>query len=406
MRSVLVIGAGVVGVSTAYALARRGLSVTLVDREHEAGRGTSFANGAQLSYIYTDALANPSLLRRVPGLLLGLDPAFRMRLRFDFEYWQWQLRFLANMPSKTFREHTLAGMQLGLESRAALQKLLEKHPLEFSHSAAGKLHIYDDAQAFAATQRLVDLKRLNGAEQQRLTPQQACDIEPALRARSKTFAGAVYSPQEEVGDPYRFCNALLGILKEQYAVQVRFGMEIARLEVHGGQAAATAISGERLEADAIVLCAGMDSRRFLKDWGLGGLLVPMKGYSFNAPAGTAAPRVSITDVSRKLVLCSLNGGIRVAGRAELGARDAAVVPSELAQVVRTARDILPQALDYSAVGSGWAGLRAMSPSSLPVIRCVSSAMAVNVGHGMLGWTFAMGSAERLASMLLDENKKA
>lgn len=399
-RSAIVIGAGVVGVATAYALARRGMAVTLIDSRAEAGQGTSFANGAQLSYVYTDALANPSLLRRAPGLLLGLDPVFRMRVPTDLGYLRWLLRFVRNMSGSHFRQNTLEGLRLGLESRVAMHRLLEQHAFEFGHVTNGKLNLYDDARAFAATRGLVELKRAAGAIQQLLTAGEARDVEPALAARAQLFAGAVYSPQEEVGDPYRFCNGLMGVLKRHYGADIRLGTEIQAIDEARGGAVVTA-RGERIEAGIVVLCAGIESRHFLGQLGLRGTLVPMKGYSFTAPKGAAAPGASITDVARKFVICPLNGAIRVAGGADLGAPDNAVVRADLERLVGTARDILPQAADYSQAGSGWAGLRSMTASSLPVIRRIGPRLALNVGHGTLGWTFAMGSAERLASMVLE-----
>lgn len=405
-RSAIVVGAGVVGVSSAYALARRGVAVTLIDSRQEAGRGTSFANGAQLSYVYTDALASPSLLRHAPGLLLGLDPAFRLRLPLDAGYFAWLLRFLRNTSASAFRANTLEALRLGLESRAAMHRLLEQHAFEFGHVPTGKLHVYESAEGFAATADLVALKRAAGAVQERVTPGEACSIEPALAARRDPFVGAVYSPQEEVGDPYRFCTGLLQVLQARYGVVARLGEEVT--DIRDGAAGATAVTaaGERLEADVLVLCAGIDSRRFLHPLGLKGTLVPMKGYSFNAPQGPAAPKVSITDVARKFVLCPLNGAIRVAGRADLGAPDARVIQPELDRLAGTARAILPQAADYARLSDGWAGLRSMTATSLPVIRRVGARLALNVGHGMLGWTFAMGSAERLAGLVLGEQDRA
>jgi D-amino-acid dehydrogenase len=398
--SVIVIGAGVVGVATAYALARRGARVTLVDREPEPGRGTSFANGAQLSYLYTDALANPGLLKRVPGLLLGLEPAFRLRPSLDPSYLWWLVRFLRNATPARFRANTLAGLELGLESRAAMAALLAEHPLDFGHAVSGKLHVHDGAASFAAAAELVALKRGHGAEQELLGPAEACAIEPALQSRSGTFVGAVYTPQDAVGDPFRFCAGLLRVLVSAYGVQARLGTAVDRVEASPSKALVQLHGGERLTADQVVVCAGAESGRLLGTHGLGGALQPMKGYSFTVPAGTACPEVSITDVARKLVFCKLEGRLRVAGLAELGNTDRTVNPTRLDYLVATAREALPLAADYSQAGQGWAGLRPMTPSSLPLVQQVHPRLAVNIGHGMLGWTFAMGSAERLANVIL------
>src|SRR3569833_2038330 len=198
---VAVVGAGVGGVATAYALARRGCRVTLVDARPGPGQGASFANGAQLSYVYTDALANPALLRRMPGLLVGADPAFRIRLHADYEQALWLARFLRQCAAPAFERNTLAGLARGLESRVALHALLERHPLAFAHAAPGKLHVHDSAAGFAAARALSELKRQHGAAQEVITPAEALAVEPALADRPAGMVGAIFSPQEEVGDP-------------------------------------------------------------------------------------------------------------------------------------------------------------------------------------------------------------
>lgn len=401
--NVIVIGAGVVGVATAYALARSGVAVTLVDRELAPGRGTSFANGAQLSYLYTDALANPGLLKRVPGLLLGLEPAFRLQPSLDPGYLWWLLRFLRNATPARFRANTLAGLQLGLESRAAMAALLAAHPLDFGHAVSGKLHVHDSASSLAGAAQLVALKRQHGAEQELLSPAEACAVEPALHSRSGSFVGAVYTPQDAVGDPFRFCVELLALLVHSYGVKARLGATVDDVDLTPWQAQVRLRSGEILAADHVVVCAGAESGKLLASHGLRSALQPMKGYSFTVPCGSAAPKVSITDVARKLVFCQLEGRLRVAGLAELGNVDRKVDPTRLDYLVATAREALPMAADYTQVGQGWAGLRPMTPSSLPLVQQLRPRLAVNMGHGMLGWTFAMGSAERLAGVILRES---
>jgi D-amino-acid dehydrogenase len=398
--SVIVVGAGVVGVATAYALARRGARVIIVDREQQPGRGTSFANGAQLSYLYTDALANPGILKRVLGLLLGLEPAFRLKPSLDPAYLWWLLQFLRNATPGRFRANTLAGLELGLESRAAMAALLAEHPFEFGHSESGKLHLYDSSAGLAEAAKLVELKRQHGGEQEILGTEELLALEPALRNRTVLPVGAVYTPQDAVGDPFRFCVGLLDLLVRSFGVVARLGATVTDLQLRNGQAIVRVNDGETLTADELVVCAGVESGRWLVPYGLGSSLQPMKGYSFTAPLGVDCPVSSITDVARKVVFCQLQGRVRVAGFAELGTADRTVSAKRFAYLLTTARDILPLAADYAATGEAWTGLRPMTPSSLPIVRRVRPGLSVNIGHGMLGWTFAMGSAERLANAVL------
>ena len=399
-QSVLVVGTGVVGMATAYALARRGLSVTLVDQASGVGQGASFANGAQLSYAYTDALANPKLLRHMPALALGMDPVFRLKASADPQYIGWLLRFLRNCTRDRALESTLSGLTLGLESRLAMHALLALHPLDFGHKAPGKLHLYKDKPSFAGAAMMARLKTAHGAQQHVLGRQEALDIEPALAAYKDDFLGAIYSPEDELGDPHRFCAALLDVLIQSYGVKLRTGVRVAEIRPHATQPMLVSAIGEKFCADHVVICAGLGSSRLLRRFGLCDVLMPMKGYSITAPMGAYAPKTSITDVSRKLVLCPLNGAIRVAGLAELGERDVAPCEDRLALMVESAKTAFPQAAIYDAPASIWAGVRPMTTNSLPIIQKAAPRVTVNIGHGMLGWTYAMGSGERAAKCLL------
>jgi D-amino-acid dehydrogenase len=398
-RRAIVLGAGVVGVATAYALARRGVEVTIIDRADIAGSGASFANGAQLSYIYTDALASKSLLKRLPFLALGLDSAFRLRPSLDPSQIAWLLRFIRNCTRQRFLENSLEGLQLGLESQLAMRALLQIHKIEFGHQSAGKMLVYDDATAFKSACDMVSLRQSHGAVQEILTPKEAVNKEAALAERAGSFVGAVYSPQEELGDPHKFCNALLSHLVTTYNVQVRMATEVTSWKADKDKAVVFTKAGEAIICDQLVICAGMDAANLLKKHGLGTSLMPMKGYSFTAAPGQASPKMSITDVSRKLVFCPLNGMMRVAGLAELGARDIAVDPRQLATLLSTAAGVLPAAADYVGSCQSWAGIRPMTANALPIIRKVTPRVTINIGHGMLGWTYAMGSAERAARLM-------
>ena len=395
----LVVGAGVVGVTTAYALASRGLSVTLVDAAEEPARGTSFANGAQLSYVYTDALASPALLRNLPNLALALDPAFRLRPSIDPDFLRWGLSFLRNCSAARFLRNTLEGLKLGLESRAAMYRLLERHPLEFGHSVSGKLHLLKGRAMVDGARELVRLKRDAGAEQELISPEEAARLEPAISGRVGDLDAAVFSPQEEVGDPFLFCAALVERLRADYGVKTRFGTRIDRLQPNSWGSRAVTADGQKIEARRLVVCTGIETPRLLRRNGVKVPIWPMKGYSVTADPGPAAPKVSITDVARKLVFCSLSGKIRVAGLADLGSRDTAVNKRRLDSLVKAARSSLPNAADYARIKSSWSGLRPMTPSSLPIIRREQGGMILNVGHGTLGWTYAMGAAERAADLM-------
>lgn len=388
--------------ATAWAFARRGCQVTVIDRAATPAAGASFANGAQLSYLHTDALASPGILHRLPALALGLDPAFSLRPSLDPDRILWLLAFLGNATAGRFRANTLAGLQLGLESRLALQDLLNRHPLDFAHRAPGKIVVHEDPDGFTAATRVAALKVEHGGQQIALTPAEAIAQEPALAHRPGSFAGAILSPEEEVGDPHRFCTSLAELLREQYGADLRLGVAVRSYAVDRGRVSIAMTDGERLTADQLILCAGIETGELPGTRRLRRALMPMKGYSLTAPPGAHPPRLSITDAARKIVFCPLGGQIRIAGLAQLGRADPRVDPKGVAKLAGMATAALPEAADYAAAGQGWAGIRPMTANSLPILRRLAPRVAVNAGHGMLGWTFAMGAAERTARLILED----
>jgi D-amino-acid dehydrogenase len=396
---VVVLGAGVVGTTTAYALARRGLSVALVDRNAGPAMGTSFANGAQLSYAYSDALGSPGLLKKLPALLMGADPLFRLKPSFDPDFLGWGLQFLGACSGASYRRGTLDVLKLALESQRALHALLERHPITFGYAATGKMHLHFSAEGLSEAATMVDLKQSYGAEQHVLSRDEAVAIEPALRDM-KGLVGVVYSPFDEAGDPYRFSRGLVEILQQHYGVRTVFGLAARAAEVSPDGVRVRGARGEEVHGRRLVVALGADAPSFLKRIGIRAPIQPMKGYSFTAPLGDNAPKVSLTDTARKLVFCRLSGRMRVAGGAELGDWSTTLAPSRLATLVDSARRSLPMAADYDRLESSWVGLRPMTPGSMPIISRPQERLVLNIGHGMLGWTLAMGSAERAAELLL------
>jgi len=398
---VVVAGAGVVGVATAYALARRGLSVALVDRNARPALGASFANGAQLSYAYSDALGSPALVHKLPSLALGADPLFKLKGAFDPGLITWGLQFLAASTLQQHRAGTVETLKLALESQAAMHALLARHPIAFGHAVAGKMHLHFDAASVAASAELAALKRQHGATQEILTPAEAIAIEPALTG-ARGLAGVLYTPGDEVGDPHQFSEGLVAVLTRDYGVRTFFNHDLVDAKLTQESATLVDREGARITGRHLIVTLGVEARGFLARLGVRVPILPMKGYSFSAPAGPAAPRVSITDAKRKLVFCQLSGRIRVAGVAELGARDLRLQPERLSALIALSRESLPEAADYEATSGGWTGLRPMTPNSVPIIAKPRERLILNVGHGSLGWTLAMGSAERAAALLVGE----
>jgi D-amino-acid dehydrogenase len=398
---VVVLGAGIIGVTTAYAVARRGLTVALIDREPGPARRCSFANAAQLSYSYSDTLGSPALLRRIPQLLLGADPLFRIQCSWDPEFVGWGLRFLRNCSSRAQRRGTLRVLELALESRRALNALLQRHPMTFGHEVPGKMHLYFERGSLRSAEFLANLKARHGVVQHVLTADEARALEPALRGAPK-LVGAVYSPHDEIGDAYLFATQLTDVLTSRYGVRTRFGLTAEDVAVDDAEVRVTCSHGESVRGRSLVIALGIGTPALLSRLRVHTPIQPLKGYSFTAVPGCDPPRISITDTARKLVFCTLMGRMRVAGGAELGNWNPSVDPGRLEWLVQQARISLPNAADFDHPEVRWADLRPMSPDSVPSIKLVRPRVVLNVGHGMLGWTLAMGAAERAASLAAGE----
>jgi len=398
-RTVIVIGAGVVGAATALTLADRGHQVQLLDAADGPGLGTSFANGAQLSYAYTDALASPALRRAIPRVLLGRDPAFRVRLRLDPDFLRWALAFLRETAASAAAANTVTGLALAARSRAALAGLEARHRLEFGHAQPGKLIVYRSARGFAGAEAAVALKARHGIVQRLLDRNAALALEPLLADAGDDIVGAVHDEAEAVGDPHRFCRSAADALARVPGCSVRYGARVADLEPARGLIRLWLSGGERLSADEAVICAGPAINRLTAPRGVRLPIAAIKGHSITAPPGARLPRLSITDAARRIVVARLGDRIRIAGLADLGAGDAAVDPARLAQLVADARAALPGAADYDRIESAWAGLRPVTPNSLPIVRRIAPGITVNAGHGALGWTYAAGCAAAVADLI-------
>ena len=395
---IIVVGAGVVGMATALTLTERGHRVTVIDGAATPGLGTSFANGAQLSYAYTDALASPGTLAQIPRVLLGLDRALRFHLRLDPDLLAWGLAFLRNGSATRFRANTLAGLALAAQSRVALGGLAARHGLQFGHAMPGKIHLYRSAKSFAAARAMVALKQAHGVTQALLGPDEAVALEPMLAPVRAAIVGALHTADEEVGDPHRFCLSAHDALLRAGGSSL-LGTGIDRVIANGARPALVTSDGTRVGADRIVLAAGTGSVALARQLGVRLPVQPMKGYSITLPPGAAAPSASITDVANRVVFARIGNRMRIAGLAELGRRDTRVDPARLRVLVDSARAALPQAADYDQIETSWAGLRPMTPNSLPIIRTIAPGVIAATGHGALGWTYAAGSAERVADII-------
>jgi D-amino-acid dehydrogenase len=368
------------------------------------GTGVTARNGAQLSYAYCDPMGTPSIARDLPRLMTGLDPAFRIRPSLNPRFLSWALQLLANCSEARSAANLRAVLRLALRSRAALLELQGSHPgLSFSHAASGKLLIYDSVKKFTAARAAVHIKNEMGCGQRILRKDEVVALEPALSACQRDIVGAIYSPIDEAGDAAAFTQALAEIAVRQHGLVVLQDTRADGFVVEGRHIRAVRTRSGYIEGDRFVLATGGGAVWLAASVGLKLPIYPMKGYSVTLPATALTPAVSITDTRAKIVFCRLQDQVRIAGLAELGRADDAIDPRRVTTLLQMARDSLPAAAEWGADAAAWAGLRPMTPDSRPIIGATRlENLFLNCGHGMLGWTLACGSAELLASLMLDE----
>ncbi len=402
---VVVIGAGIVGLGTAWVLARDGWQVTVVDRD-QPGTGASGGNGAQLSYSYVQPLADPGIWSQLPKLLLSPDSPLRFRLQADPAQWSWLMRFMMACRGSVSRDTTRQLLALAARSRQVFEMLLQQEDLTCDYSASGKLVLYPDAKGLDGARRQLDVQHsLGGALQLILKPDACVHVEPALAHYASRVAGGVYTPSECAVD----CGALCAALHQRLADQgVRFvlGQPVRGWVTEKDKARAIQLQEQTLEADAFVLAAGTGSVHLARHWGVRLPIYPLKGYSITLPLTGdqthQAPRVSITDLSRKVVFARLGDRLRVAGMAELVGEDRSVDPARIASLKSATQQLFPGVMDEATDVQPWAGLRPATPRGLPLLGrhpAMPANVCLNTGHGALGLTLSMGSAESVRQYL-------
>lgn len=403
---VAVLGAGIIGVTTAYALARRGCKVTIFDRADRVAAGASYANGAQLSYSFVDPMASPSMLKKLPAILFNKDPNSQHALTANPQHLKWGARFISNCTEQKTVDNLERAIRLALESRSALHTLLAKHSISFRHKRAGKLVVTRSAKALRHMKAAAELKSRRGIDTKVLDPSQIWRIEPRLEQHFGDIVGGAYAPDDEVGDARCFAEMLAKICTQDHGVDIRLNQKVHCIAAEGRTAIGVQLSTGIFRADRVVVALGTGSSALLKPHGISVLIEPIKGYSITIPAHENAPEVSLTDADHKLVFARLDSELRIAGLADYDGSDVTLNEKRLGTLKERARSLLPCIGDYEHEGSGWMGARPMTPDGMPLIGGTKvDNLFLNTGHGMLGWTFACGSAERLAKTMLDEQEQ-
>ena len=402
---VAVLGAGVVGIASAWYLARAGHEVTVLDRQAEAGLETSFANGGQISVSHAQPWANPTAPLQVLQWLGREDAPLLFRPRADLDQWLWGARFLIECLPARARRNTEAAFALASYSRDCLRALRRETGIHYDESERGILHIYTARGLLEHAHKEAALLRARGFDVAIKSADECVGIEPALAHAKAKLYGGVYAVSDESGDAHLFTQRLAALAREQ-GVQIRFNVSVNRIELDAGRVSRVVIDDEvgieeSVRADAFVVALGSYSRFALRNIGISLPIYPVKGYSITIALepGDEAPTVSLTDHERKIVISRLGDRLRVAGTAELAGYDTEINEVRCQALVKRCFELFPKAGKPEAA-QYWTGLRPATPSNLPIIgRTRFPNLYLNTGHGTLGWTMACGAGQALADIV-------
>jgi D-amino-acid dehydrogenase len=403
--NICVVGAGIVGLSSAWFLHKAGHSVTVIDQATGPGMGAVGGNGAQLSYSYVQPLADPSLLPGIPKLLLERNGPLKFSPQWSPEQWRWCMGFLAACRTSVSQETTIELLALAYESRQALDAFMDQERVQCDFTRTGKLVLYPDATALKKAAEQVRFQAGLGSQQQVLSPAEAVSIEPALLGYRTAFHGAIHTESECAVDGLKLCREMSRLMAEQ-GVEFLFNTRVDGFRRQGERITAVSLSQTKggslvLGTEAVVLAAGVYSTRLLAPFGLRLPVYPLKGYSITLPITEAnsAPTVSITDMRRKTVFARIGDRLRVAGMVELSGMDASIPTARIDQLKASTQALFGEGWNTEDC-QPWSGWRPATPTGRPILQALGSRnLYVNSGHGALGMTLAFGSAQRLVRLL-------
>ncbi len=397
---VTVLGAGVVGATTAYYLAKRGHEVTVIDRQPDVGLETSFANGGLVSPSMSEPWAAPGIPLKLLTSLGHDDAPFLLRLRALPGMAGWGLRFLRNCTAKRFERNARTLRRLANYSRDALDSLTAETDIEYDRSTLGILMVYPDAAAFADAQRHMRSLGEMGVAYETLDARGCAALEPGLAPATDKLAGGIHLPNDQSGDAMKFTRETARLCRA-LGVEFRHGVTVTALEAAGDKVQSVVTDTGRMTADAYVVALATGSPAILRALGIKLSIYPVKGYSVTVPTAgwNNAPNVPVIDYGRLVAVTRLGDNIRVAGTVEFAGFDRSQNRGRGENLLDAARNLFP---DFPATASAehWSGLRPMTPDGPPVLGASPYRnLFLNTGHGSLGWTLACGSARVMADLL-------
>lgn len=398
---VIVLGSGVIGVASAYYLARQGAEVTVLDRQSGPAEETSFGNAGQISPGYSTPWAAPGIpFKAVKWMFQHHAP---LAINLDGSMWQlqWMAQMLKNCNPQSYAVNKERMMRVAEYSRDCLRELRKDTGIHYENRAKGTLQLFRKEAQMEAVQRDISVLEECGVSYELLDANELGRVEPALANAQDKLVGGLHLPNDETGDCYLFTNALAQIAKE-LGVNFQFNQNVEKLIVEGDEIKGVQVNGKVLTADRYVLAFGSYSRDFLKPLDLQLPVYPVKGYSLTIPIvdPAFAPQSTVLDETYKIAITRFDQRIRVGGMAELSGFNLGLNEDRRATLQMVTQDLFPGGDMEQA--SFWTGLRPMTPDSTPIIGATRfKNLFLNTGHGTLGWTMACGSGKLISDIVLN-----
>lgn len=398
--NVLVLGAGVIGVATAYELIRDGHEVTVIDRNDGPAQETSFANAGLIAPGHAFAWASP----KVPAILLKSlfrnDQAFRLRLKADLEFWKWTARFIGQCTHARAHENSLRKHRLCTYSQQRLHEVVASSGVEYDQITDGLLYLYRSQQTLDRGVEHMQLLVEDGQHHEVLNRNQVAILDPAYTASKDRIAGAVYCPTDESGDSHLFTINLARVCAEQ-GVNFQYDTTIGGLDTGGNTIRCVRTDRGEFNADIIVLALGPYSAPLVRPLGINLPIYPVKGYSVTMPSDErhTAPRLGAVDEDNLVAYARLGQRLRVTATAEFAGYDTTHRPRNFTTMLNAVRNLLPEGGDYDTLDYS-SCLRPMTPHGTPFFGSTQYGnLFINTGQGHMGWTMACGSARITADLI-------
>ncbi|GGF91405.1 D-amino acid dehydrogenase [Rhizobium wenxiniae] len=396
---VIVLGAGVVGVTSAYQLAKAGHEVTVIDRQEGPALETSFANAGEVSFGYCSPWAAPGIpLKAMKWLFMQHAPLI-LRPKMDAAMLSWMTQMLMNCTSERYAINKSRMLRIADYARISLAEVRDETGIAYDERMQGTLQLFRTQQQLDASAKDVKALAADGVPYEVLDPDGCIRVEPALKHVRQKMVGGLLTPKDETGDCFKFTNAL-ALKAAAMGVKFVYGTNIKALDVEGGAIKGVVTDRETLRGDAVVVALGSYSPMLVKQFGIKLPVYPVKGYSLTIPIVDAsrAPESTVMDETYKIAITRLGDRIRVGGMAEISGYTNDLGQKRRATLEHSVTDLFPGG-DVSKADF-WSGLRPMTPDGTPVIGATKvKGLFLNTGHGTLGWTMSCGSAKVISSIV-------